>query len=1166
MQIQEFLARWGPAGGAERANCQPFIIDLCDLLGVPRPEPSVPDESRNAYVFDRKVTRTTDDGAQTPNFIDVYKRGCFVLETKQGVEAEAAEEEKALSEAGKLRVSALKRGHGRRGTRQMEVVMLRAKQQAERYARLLPPEEGRPPFLLVVDIGATIEVYSEFTRTGGVYTPFPDAASHRIPLGDLAKPEVQDRLRLIFTDPLALDPARRSARVTREIAAALAKLAQRLEAAGNDPGEVAQFLMRCLFTMFAEDVNLLPPNSFLRLLMELKSPANFRPMVEALWQTMNTGGFSPVIQEKLLRFNGGLFAEPYAIDLTADQVELLKEAAAAKWSEVEPAIFGTLLERALNPIERHKLGAHYTPRAYVERLVIPTVIEPLRAEWESVQAAAVRLDAEDKAREARETVEQFHQRLCQIRVLDPACGSGNFLYVSLELMKRLEGEVLDFLRQLEHTDQRLLQVSSVTVDPHQFLGIEINPRAAAIAELVLWIGYLQWHFRTHGNVMPPEPVIKNFHNIECRDAVLEYDAVEPVLDSDGNPVTRWDGRSMKTSPVTGEDIPDESQRTAVLRYVNPRKAPWPEAEFIVGNPPFIGTARMRDLLGEGYAESIRQVYKHIPESCDYVMYWWDRAAELAGTGRIGRFGLITTNSIRQTFNRRVIEAHLSGKAPVGLLMAIPDHPWVDAADGAAVRIAMTIAAPGPQNGLLCEVVSEEDALDDAAVVTFGARTGTIHGNLRIGADIGGVKTLKSNDQISCPGVKLHGSGFIISPDEASELGLGRIDGLHRHIRNYRNGKDLTATPRGVMAIDLFGLTESDVKRRFPEVFQWVFERVKPERDQNNRATYRDNWWLHGEPRSAFRPALHGLPRYIATVETSKHRFFVFLNETILPDNMLVVVALQDAYSLGVLSSFCHVSWALATGGRLGVGNDPRYNKTLCFETFPFPDPPSALRERIRDLGEQLDAHRKRQQALHPGLTMTGMYNVLEKLRSGEPLTPKERTIHEQGLVSVLKQIHDDLDDAVLEAYRWEDLKGDRLRTPEGVEELLGRLVALNHERAAEEARGIVRWLRPDFQNAGDTQQELAVEVDDSTEPVPAKKGAKGRKGETGPPPMEWPSGLLAQTQAVRAVLATARTPMDADAVARRFTRARRSRVEEILETLSALGQATRTAEGGYLAG
>ena len=305
--------------------------------------------------------------------------------------------------------------------------------------------------------------------------------------------------------------------------------------------------------------------------------------------------------------------------------------------------------------------------------------------------------------------------------------------------------------------------------------------------------------------------------------------------------------------------------------------------------------------------------------------------------------------------------------------------------------------------------------------------------------------LTANSELSNRGVSLFGAGFIVTPEEARQLGLGRVPGLESHIRLYRNGRDLTATSRDVMVIDLFGLTAEEVRARFPAVYQWVYERVKPERDQNNRKSRRENWWLFGETNPKLRDQLSGLSRYIATVETSKHRFFVFLDAVILPDNKLVNIALDDAYFLGVLSSRIHVTWALAAGSRLGVGNDPVYVKTACFEKFPFPAATDAQQARIRAIAEQLDAHRKRQQAQHPKLALTDMYNVLEKLRAGEPLSAAEKVVHEQGLVSVLRQLHDELDAAVFDAYGWPVTLTD--------EEILERLVALNAERAAEEAQG-----------------------------------------------------------------------------------------------------------------
>jgi hypothetical protein len=419
-----------------------------------------------------------------------------------------------------------------------------------------------------------------------------------------------------------------------------------------------------------------------------------------------------------------------------------------------------LLERALDPVERHKLGAHYTPRAYVERLVRPAVIEPLQAEWDSVKVAAAQLAGQGQAERAIAEMEAFQRRLAAVRVLDPACGSGNFLYVTLEHLKRLEGEVLNTLRELGQAQGRL-EMESVMVTPRQFLGIEVNPRAAAIAELVLWIGYLQWHLRTRGDVQPPEPIIRDFHNIECRDAVLAWDGVEPLLDADGRVVTRWDGRTTKPHPVTGEQVPDEGARVLVYRYINPRPAEWPAADFVVGNPPFIGNKRMRFHLGDGYAEALRSAYGNMSATVDFVMYWWDNAARLVRNRKVLRSGLITTNSITQPFNRKLVSHYIEDKEnPVSLVFAIPDHPWVDSADGAAVRIAMTVIEAGNHQGLLSTVVVETETESDEALVNLQNRVGMILPDLTIGANVSGALQLKANASLSGQGVIVLGDGFM----------------------------------------------------------------------------------------------------------------------------------------------------------------------------------------------------------------------------------------------------------------------------------------------------------------------------------------------------------------------------------------------------------------------
>jgi hypothetical protein len=1157
-RIQAFITKWQASGGAEKANAQSFLNELCDILEVERPHPTTPDQRLNAYCFEKAIPNASTG---TTNFIDLYKRGHFVLECKQGVVAtDAATADAPLSAAGKAALKQQKTGHGKHGSKGFDTAMLKAHAQAQGYARALPKDEitdGRPPFVVVVDVGHSISLYTDWTRMGGEYLPFPDPASYRIPLKGLLDEHTRTTLRAIWTDPLSLDPGRRSAKVTREIADSLAKLARSLE--GQHPPEhVAAFLMRSLFTMFAEDVELLPFGSFTKLLGELKNePGNFKEMLENLWGTMNTGGLSPILRKKLPRFNGGLFAHADAIDLNTDQIQLLLDASTANWRDVEPAIFGTLLERALDPRERHKLGAHYTPRAYVERLVNPTVVEPLREQWKSVQVAALQLADDGQPKKAIAAVEQFLFELGNIRVLDPACGSGNFLYVTLELLKRLEGEVLNTLTDLGQPYK--LEYNTHTISPANFFGIELNPRAAAIAEQVLWIGFLQWQLRTQGHLHNlPEPIIKDLHNIENRDAVLDYDSKQEQRDADGNVVTRWDGHSTKKHPITGEDVPDPEARVPVYTYTNPRPAKWPKADYIVGNPPFIGNKRMRLALGDGYTDALRDAHSKVPESCDFVMYWWDHAGKLVAEKKAQRFGFITTNSITQTFNRKIVSELMEAKKPISLAFAIPDHPWVDSADGAAVRVGMTVGARDIQQGQLLRVESETDKPgDDAAEVTFASAQGKINADLSTGADVASAASLMANEELASQGVTPLGTGFRVSEEQIVNAGY-RIDALPPVIKRYCIGRDLVQTWEEKFIIDFYGLSEAEARKEYPALMQIVSDFVKPERMEQKRASYRDKWWIYAEARSMLRRAMVGLPQYIGTCRTAKHRPFIMLNSGILPDAKVVAVALADYFHLGVLSSTVHATWAIATGAWMGVGNDSNYNHSECFVKFPFPACTPAQQQKIRELGEQLDAHRKRQQALHPELTMTGMYNVLERVRmlSGEmtdgitydpqPLNAKEQKIYEQGLVGILKQLHDELDVAVAEAYGWPaNLSKD---------EILTRLVALNAERAAEEAKGLVRWLRPEYQNKGagagastganGTQTALEVETTDAPGPAPT------------PGIREWPSELPAQAAALRQVLNEVEALSTLEEIAAHFGKPNKKRLAEIdrlLQTMAAMG-------------
>ncbi|MGV9006445.1 MAG: DNA methyltransferase [Brevundimonas sp.] len=1224
MDIDAFIDKWSQArGGAERANYQMFLSEFCQAIGVPSPEPASDDAHTNDYVFERGVKRRESEGLASTLRIDLYKRGCFILEAKQSRAHQRDDQPRLFTEAEAASTAA---GEGR-----WDTLMRNARKQAEDYVFRLPADHVAPPFILVCDVGYVFEIYADFSGSGRAYSHFPDRKGFRVRLEDLRNSEVVERLKAIWTDPQSLDPTRKAARVTRQIAERLAEVSKRLEKK-HPPEEVAHFLMRCIFTMFAEDTDLLPKGRFTALLEDcLDGPASFAPLLEELWRKMDAPNhadrFYSLFKTHLRWFNGNLFHDARAFPMGKEEIGELLAASRHDWRFVEPAIFGTLVEQALEPGERRKLGAHYTPRSYVERLVEVTVMEPLRADWNAAQLKAGDARERDDLKAAVAAIRAFHHQLCTTRVLDPACGTGNFLYVSLELMKRLEGDVLETLAELGQTES----IGFETVDPHQFLGIELNVRAAAIAELVLWIGYLQQHYRNSVE-HPAEPILKAFGNIQQKDAVLTWDGYpELQFEIISNPPPPGEGDHAKHGGGGLPDAPDHPNNVAggqpdapalapstasrspspvgggsraVQTYPNARRPDWPDAEFIVGNPPFIGGAMLRSRMMPGYAEALWSAHPHMNESADFVMYWWDRAAELLTRKKtpLRRFGLVTTNSISQVFQRRVMERHLTAKAPVSIIFAVPDHPWTKATkDSAAVRIAMTTARAGSHDGELREVVAEAGLDTDDPTLAFRSKEGKVNSDLTVGVDVTRAGPLLANDGVCSPGVKLHGAGFIVTPIEAEHLGLGRRPGLERHIRNYRNGRDLTARSRGVMVIDLDGLSAEEVRRTYPEVYQHLLERVKPERDSNNEAYRREYWWLFGRKNTLMRGFLAGLPRYIATVETTKHRVFQFLDADILPDNMLVNVGSADGWILAVLSSRVHTTWAPVLGGWLGYGNDPRYSKSRCFDPFPFPDASEALRATLRALGEELDATRKTVQAEHPDLTLTGLYNVLEKVRAGTPLDAKDTDVKARGRVLILKDLHDQIDRATMHAYGWDDLieepfpSADGGRVGMGVkavgadgtdgassgqtvtpnpgpspikgegrsEIILERLVALNAERAKEEAAGHVRWLRPDYQIprfAKGAAAPKSGELDLGT------VVALGSKKDGGLP--AFPKDKGEQVMAIRAVLQAAGKPMDAAAVSRAFKGGGRKieqRVVQALNTLVRYAEITALSDGTFAA-
>ena len=1030
MDVETFIARWSEATISERANCQSFIIQLCAVLGVAGPgQQAVGDRD---YCFERAVKFSLGEGGSSNGSIDCFKRGSFVMEIKQS---------RKRAPGGDLdtrQLAALLNGRGRKapkpGVEALNRLMSKAHFQAENYAAALPE---RPPFLMMVDVGVAIHLWADFDRQGKGYAPFPDAPNSRIDLKDLRNPAIRERLRRVWDDPRSLDPQRRVNEVTQEVSGLLGQLVRSIRMRVlHDPSQAFQpvtdrrifmFVMQSILAMYADSVGLIRDKGFLTLLKSYRGHADrFHLSAATVFRSMARGGHCAALRQDVPAFGEGLFREEAALPLSEVDLEVLIRAAGCDWSCVEPAVFGTFLERALEPGDRAELGAHYTPRAYVQRLVEATIIEPLRTEWLALRACAFADFGRGDAPAARKAVRGFHRRLCTVRVLDPACGTGNFLYVAMTMMKDLEREVLGMLN-LIGGDASQAAVGR-TVSPDQFWGIEKSDHAASIAEIVMWIGYVQWRIRNGeapsqlagaGELAPR----RGRERIIRADALLVSAGEDLRRDARGRPINLW----------------RFNRETEVVRYRHPQPTQWPVAHFIIGNPPFIAGKNLRRELGDGYVDALWHVRQGRFRSADLVMAWWDRAAEIltAPKSQLRRFGFITTNSITQNFSRRVLEHHLDGEPHMRLVFAIPDHPWSKGEErGAEVRIAMTVAERGAPDGQGRLLTVTEERQDESGMIVpqFDEQRGDIGADLTIGRALVHAQPLRANALLCSPGVKLHGAGFIVSDSEAAELAENRVDTLP--IRAYRNGRDLAARPRGVKVIDLFGLGEDEVRRDLPRIFQHLTDTVKVERDRNSRAAYRDNWWIFGEPRGAFREALSGLPRYIATVEKSKHRWFRFLDADVLPDNTVVAIASDDPRILGVLSSRAHGVWALAMGGRLE--DRPVYNKKICFDAFPFPPLCGVAGHEIGAIAEEMDALRNELIAHDRSLTMTALYNQRDLAR-----------------FRPLDHLHRRLDAVVYQAYGWPSDMAD--------EDALTALLELNKVRAEQETKGDVLFLRPDYQ-------------------------------------------------------------------------------------------------------
>ncbi|HRY90246.1 MAG TPA: hypothetical protein P5305_20375, partial [Rubrivivax sp.] len=722
------------------------------------------------------------------------------------------------------------------------------------------------PPLLVVSDRERIELHTHFTGT--------PSEKHVFALEDIASPEVQQRLRTLWTAPDAWRPRRSNRDITEEAARSFAGTAERLRAAGVPAQQVSHFLTQCLFCFFAEDVGLLPARLFERLVGVGVAPAQLRAQLGQLFEAMRDGGLFGV--DAVPWFNGGLFREIAVPPLAEPDVAALKAASALDWSAIDATIFGTLFERGLDPAKRSQLGAQFTDAATIWRLVQPVVQRPLLAEWVRSRAEAERAISRskrhgDKAwRDAQAAFVGFLERLRAYRVLDPACGSGNFLYLALKCLKdiehqvNLEAEALGLERQIDVTG------------PHNVLGIEINEYAAELARVTVWIGELQWRIQ-RGYGFKTQPVLEPLDHIECRDSVLAADGSE---------------------------------------------AAWPPADAVVGNPPFVGDKKMRAELGDAYTEALRAAYKgRVPGGADLVCYWFEKARAQIERGQLQRAGLVATNSIRGGANRAVLDAIVKSTR---IFEAWSDEPWIN--DGAAVRVSLV--AFGNESGTAAQ-------LNGSAVQRISADLAPADPASR-STDLTAATRLAYNAEDSFSGIQKTGP-FELPGDEArSWLALPNPHGRSNAevLRPWLNGLDVTRRNRDVWIVDFGADRQATDAALYERPFAFVTERVKPTRVGKREARTNECYWLFQWSRPVMRKAISALPRFLATPEVAKHRVFVWLHRAVIADKNLVVIARADDATFGVLHSRMHELWSLRLGTSLE--DRPRYTPTTCFETFPFP--------------------------------------------------------------------------------------------------------------------------------------------------------------------------------------------------------------------------------------
>ena len=828
----DFIAKWRASELKERSASQEHFIDLCRLLDEPTPAEA--DPAGESYCFEKGARKETGgDG-----WADVWKRHCFAWEYK-GLRAD----------------------------------LDGAFDQLRQYALALE----NPPLLIASDM-----------RRFRIRTNWTNSVSetHDFDIEDLADAAVRDKLKWALSDSERLRPGETRQALTERAATAFASLAQSLRERGHDPQEVAHFVNRCVFCMFAEDVGLLPRDMFRRMLQQARGqPGEFVDMARDLFGAMSRGG--RVGFESVEWFNGGLFDDDAALPLGKSEIDIALEAAGLDWSEIDPSILGTLFERGLDPDKRSQLGAHYTDRDKIMRIVEPVVVRPLLAEWERVkEEIAAALDRADRARsraaatrqrgQADRMLRTFLEGLRDFTVLDPACGSGNFLYLALQSLKDLEHRV-----QLE-ADAMGLQREFPRVGPANVKGIEINPYAAELDRVSVWIGEIQW-MRRNGFGELRDPILKPLDTIECRDAILTPEDSEPD---------------------------------------------WPRADVVIGNPPFLGGKLLHAHLGEEYVSRIFQVYDgRVPAEADLVCYWFVKAAEQLAAGYAKRAGLVSTNSIRGGANRRALRNATEDRP---IFEAWSDEPWV--IDGAAVRVSM-VCFSRPNDEALQQRRLDGEPVDAIYADLTATRDGS-------GIDLTGARRIPGNMGIAFMG-DTKGGPFDIPGEVAREWLQAPANPNGRPnsdvLGPWMSGRDVTRRPSDKWIVDFGCSMVREEAALYEAPFQHAREHVYPMRQRNRREAYRTYWWRHVEPRPGMLEALDGLTRYIVTPRVAKHRLFAWLDPRVRPDSQLIVIAREDDTTFGILHSRFHEAWSLRLGTWLGKGNDPRYTPTTTFETFPFPE-------------------------------------------------------------------------------------------------------------------------------------------------------------------------------------------------------------------------------------